>query len=111
MGASVFAERGIGTAAAVPISHSGIFAFEIERVGQFAGREDLERGLGEGVEPLGASLSLNPATKAVVAGKQDAAVTQAVQGYPVESHFGHLGTVREKWGMRHSQEARAPGLE
>ena len=107
MGAGVFAEGGVGTAAAVAISESGIFAFEVERLGQFAGGEDLEGGLGEGVEPLGGGLSLGPATEGVVAGEQGSAVTQAVQGYAVESHFGHFGTVGQKRRMGHSQEARA----
>ena len=50
--AGVFAKGRGGTAAAVAIAELGVFAFEVERFGQFAGREDLEGGLGEGVEPL-----------------------------------------------------------
>ena len=46
VGAGVFAEGGVGTAAAVAISELGIFAFEVERFGQFAGGEDLEGGAG-----------------------------------------------------------------
>ena len=62
--------------------------------------------MGEGVESLDGGLSLGPSTEGVVAGEEGLAVTQAVQGYAVESHCGHFGTVGEKRRMGRSQEAR-----
>ena len=106
MGAGVFAKGGSGTAAAVAISEFGIFAVEVECFGQLAGGKDLERGLGEGVEPLRGRLALGPAAESVVAGQQHAAVAQAIERHAVKPHFAHFGTVGQKRGMGHSQEAR-----
>ena len=94
--AGVFAKGRGGTATAVAIAEFRVFAVEVEGFGQLARSEDLEGGIGEGIEPLRGCLPLGPATEAVVAGEQHAAVAQAVESDAVQPHFGHLGTVGQE---------------